>query len=827
MKRITMKLISKIFFTIGLILSLAIIVQAQPLNRSTPRALIKTAEARKDSMDYFNALEYYDKYFDDNKKDMEVLFQMAELNFLLRDYKRSSDQYARVFKKDKKGDYASGKLNYAKALKMNEQYEDAMVQFLYIIEKSIDPVEKAIAENELAGCKMVSKLTLNERLIIANAGKDVNCATSDASPFLTSDGGTLYYASEARDSAVVLDGKTENYHMKLFSTKRGEKGWEPGKALSEQVNRLDVHNANMTISRDGKRMYFNRSVLKGNVLAESKIFVASYSPEGWGAATEVVGVNGDFVAKHPACGELFGKEVLFFVANMPGGLGGEDVYYSTMMGEATFSEPTNLGPLINTPFNEVTPFYQDGKLYFSTDGRPGLGGMDIFSSNWNGTAWSAPTNMGKGYNSSVDDMYYIVSKEGYDGALVSNRPGGRSLKSKTCCDDIWDVKIEKYKASVNATVYDAESKKAIFGVDVQLIEMQADKMGMTTPSNTGKTNATSSNLELEKSYSMIFNKAGFYPDTIAFNTVSLTKSMVYDRKVNLKPKEPEFEIYSTEEPIRLNNIYYDYDDDKILPDAEIDLTLIFDLMNQYPDMVIELGSHTDARGDDTYNQSLSQRRANSAKNWLVKKGIVTARIQPVGFGEKFILNKCVNLVECSDEEHRFNRRTEVKILSGPTSIKIDKKRLKGSKEEGVIINNPLIKATEKPSSTPPAKVNDPAKTSTTKPATPTKLLKFTDEKHFYGIIPHGDKRAFTYNFTNVSSVDVEIDLCNACECMTLDWTKGVIKPGEKGFVKALLDSTPKDKGEQVDDNINIILTNKNPETKSSIIYQLGYTAKVK
>ena len=137
-----------------------------------------------------------------------------------------------------------------------------------------------------------------------------------------------------------------------------------------------------------------------------------------------------------------------------------------------------------------------------------------------------------------------------------------------------------------------------------------------------------------------------------------------------KPKEPEFEIYTTNQPIELQNIFYDYNDDKILPDAEPDLSIILDLMNKYPDMKIELASHTDSRGKDKYNLDLSQRRASSAKKWLVQRGITPPRIRAVGKGEKEIRNQCTNGVKCEDEEHRYNRRTEFKITEGPTTIQI-------------------------------------------------------------------------------------------------------------------------------------------------------------
>ena len=147
-------------------------------------------------------------------------------------------------------------------------------------------------------------------------------------------------------------------------------------------------------------------------------------------------------------------------------------------------------------------------------------------------------------------------------------------------------------------------------------------------------------------------------------------------------------MISINQPIRLNNIYYDYNDAKILKESEADLDYLNELMIQYPTMVIELSSHTDSRGNDEYNLALSQRRAESAKIYLLSKGVADERIQPVGYGETVLLNKCVNDVKCTDEEHRFNRRTEFKIVSGPTSIEIRKQI---TKERGKVIDTKTIK----------------------------------------------------------------------------------------------------------------------------------------
>jgi len=362
---------------------------------------------------------------------------------------------------------------------------------------------------------------------------------------------------------------------------------------------------------------------------------------------------------------------------MKGGEGRFDIYYASHTGGNDYSSPVNLGSVLNTMEDEVSPYYHDGTLYFSSDGHPSMGGLDIYYTTWNGSTWSAPTNMGFVYNSSYDDIDFTLNKDGSGGYLVSNRihKDKKRLKSKTCCDDIYAFSIRELVIDLLATVTDEENQP-LTEASIDLIDITMDR------DTTSKVNLASNDfnflLDSDHSYTAVVTREGYYPETIEFNTVGIIDDYTVSKVISLKPipvvvkEEPKevVEVVKRNEAIRLNNIYYDYDDDKILQDAEIDLNVILNVMNRYPDMVIELSSHTDSRGVSTYNQNLSQRRAESARNWLIGKGIDGARIQPVGYGESVVLNHCTNGVRCSDDEHRVNRRTEFKMISGPETIEI-------------------------------------------------------------------------------------------------------------------------------------------------------------
>ncbi len=659
--------------------------QAQPLSSYTPEIMLKVANEKLAENDYYNALEWFQKTYKE-KKDRGVAHQIAQLQYLLRDFAAAESWYKRVAERDKANEYPTARLYYAKCLKYNGKYEQAAEEYTKFIAETKDTLAKKLATIELDGAKMAGDIKGTPGFALTNAGKGINSNFTEGSPIAV--GNELYFSAIRGTKVIVLDGKEGDYFSKIYSSQRTPEGkWSEAKPLGANINRSGYHSGNVTFSNDGNTMYFTRVLLKGNTVAESKLFFSKRTSAGWQPAEECQGINGDFIVKHPTIGEIFGKPAMFFVSNMPGTLGATDIFYARMIDDTHFDRPTNLGKEVNTIGEEQTPFYVDGTLFFSSDGYVSLGGLDIFKTTWDGSKWSAPQNLGKGYNTSVDDFYFTTSKDGKQSFLVSNRPGGNSVKSKTCCDDIYAIRIEDLKFDLSTLTF--ANKKSLNGATVTLYEVVENKQGKSAKQINDEGYEFDFPLEKEKSYMVIAEKLGYKSDTAIFNTVGLDKSALIEKKMNLvelpksKPTDPSTpakprietveETVTLNQAIRLNNIYYDFDDDKVLVDAEKDLNMILDLMNQYPDMVIELSSHTDSRGKDDYNKKLSQRRADSAKRWLLSKGISVTRVKAVGQGEKMISNQCVNGVECTDEEHRYNRRTEFKILAGPTNITITKK----------------------------------------------------------------------------------------------------------------------------------------------------------
>ncbi len=658
---------------------------AQPIRTSTPDALIKEGEERLAAFDYYSALASFEKaYKDKDSRDNELAYKIATLHLQLRDYAKAEKWFKRVvnkkYRKSTNPFLPEARLTYGRILKQNGLYMEAIEELRLYISEAEDVNKIEMAKVDLAGAQMARDMVDITGMSVDNAGKKVNSKYPEYSPVQF--GNQLFFTAMRADDVIVLDGKTKDYYSKVFTSSRSGDEWaEPVALENTNIHREGYHIGNIALDKSGQTMYFTRAALDGNNLGESNIFVSMMGDDGWGAANSLSINSDEYIMKQPAIGELFGEAALFFISDMPGGYGGYDVYYSAIRGD-TYGPPVNLGPTINTSADEETPFYKDGAIYFSSNGHPSIGGFDVFTSTWDGSNWSAPTNMGKPYNSPADDLYYSIDEEGYKGFVVSNRIGGRSVKSKTCCDDIWLVNIDKLVLDLLATTFSDGSPLA--GTTVDLISMSESTMGETDQKNNAAANNFDFPLREERAYRLIAKKDGFFPDTVDFNTVGLVTSTTIEKKLNLKPVPPppppppvdEWEVYETNTPIELGNIYYDYDKANILLEAEEDLTVLLELMNKYSDMVIELSSHTDARGKAPYNQQLSQRRAQSATDWLVERGVAIERIKPVGYGEEQIRNECTEGVKCDDDTHRYNRRTEFKILSGPTSIKIEKKRLK-------------------------------------------------------------------------------------------------------------------------------------------------------
>ncbi len=777
-----MMLKTKITFSLLFLTTFAF---AQPKGNITYETKMVVAEDAADSHDYQNAIDIYKEAFKESR-DYDLLVYAGDLAMLLRHYDQAEKRYSQLLRRDKTGRYAEIRLDLARALKYQGKYGEAIEEFNLFLESAESDTLIGIAERELEGINQLDTYAENIEAVISFESKNINSASAESAPAPYVDG-SLYFSSFRNKRPVVLNGEEDDYYAKIYQSTRDKEGnYEEGSALDEIINREGFHSGGVSFSRDGKRMYFTRAKLQNNEIESSKIYVSHRGDTEWGPAKEVAALNGEFISKHPIVGELFGREVLFFTSDMPGGYGKFDLYYSTISGGDNYDTPVNLGETINTIGNEITPFYKDGTLYFSSDARPSMGGHDIYYAVWNGTDFEGVTNMGYNYNSSADDMFLRFDNSGRKGFLVSNRSHKEKKKMKSiyCCDDIYSLVLRDIVIDLTALVFD-ESDIDIPGATVELVDLTA---GADPESKTNHTaNKFQFLLDSDRKYKAVITHPNYYPDSVTFNTLGIIDDYSVKKSVKLKakPKEPETEIITINEPIRLGNIYYDFDDTKILPDAEKDLSVLYDLMIEYPDMVIELSSHTDSRGEVRYNKDLSHRRAKSATKWLLDRGIDKKRIIPKGYGESRILNKCKNRVPCTEPEHRLNRRTEFKILEGPQTIEIKREIFKGER-----------------------RIDDDFESGQQSVRDPKPIIKFENNNQDLGTIKRGQKIPFEFEFENTGDADLLIELVTSCKCTNLEWPKEAVKPGQKATIRAVYDTTYQKLGET--EKIVDIIANTEP-----------------
>lgn len=649
---------------------------AQPLTSIPYQAHLDKAQEYADAGNYASQLDELEDAYKE-KRDRSLLPIMADLYYRLRDYARAANYYRRIVNRDKEGANIEALFRLGKMAKMNGSYSEAIPILDSVVSKSVEPWSNH-AKLELAGIRMVQQQDSIPDLSVFTAGSKVNSRSGEYSPVIYD--GSLFFTANSKESK---EDPGENYPVKIMKSTRNGDAWDKPVETAAQVNNSSPAIGNVSIDKANGIMYLTKVTLKGEDVIASQIYYSTGSGDTWSDPLKVEGLFDSAIVKNPMPGELYGDKVLFFSSDAPGGQGGFDLYYAKVLGDGKFDTPVNLGDKLNTPYDDITPFYDNGMLVFSSDGHPSRGGLDLFVTFWNGSSWSPVTNLGPGYNSYADDMFYTVSPDGYSGFLVSNREGTMSYRSKTCCDDIFEFNIRK--PEISADIFVVDLNKPLRGSNFSITD-ESNPSGTINVSDEKQYRYTYT-LEMDKSYVVHVSKLGYFPDSLVIHTGGIVKDSTLVYKIELKPK-PEVIVVSINQPIRLNNIYYDYNDAKILKDAKDDLNYLKSIMDDNPTIVIELSSHTDSRGSDDYNMKLSQRRADSARDYLIKQGIAPDRIVAKGYGETQLLNKCANGVDCTDEEHRLNRRTEFKIIAGPTSIEIKKQV---TKERGQVIKTETIK----------------------------------------------------------------------------------------------------------------------------------------
>lgn len=445
--------------------------------------------------------------------------------------------------------------------------------------------------------------------------------------------------------------------------------------FSERIN-TRYHESNVAFTKDLKTVYFTSdNYNEKNKLKRARegkdenwvliqLYKATVSDNGeWRDITPMPFNNDNYQTGHPSLNST--EDKLYFTSDMPGGYGITDIYMVAINEDGTYGEPMNLGPQVNTEKREMFPFISnEDVLYFSSDGQENtLGALDIYATKkGSDNFYSAPVNLGTPLNSAKDDFALVYRPGKKSGHFSSNREGGKGDDDIYYFEEIKPIFEEEPCVQVaQGVVKDKKSGNLMPNTQVTLFKDGEKAENITV----GEDAAFSFVLDCESTYRVVASKEDYTEDSKEFETSS-ENSLELDLNLELKPIE-EFVELREKIMVNIGPIYFDLDKDFIRPDAAVELDIVVGVMNKYPGIIIEGGSHTDSRASNSYNDRLSARRAQSTVNYIIKKGIDSSRITARGYGENQLSNRCSNGVDCSEKEHQLNRRTEF-VIKNPEVI---------------------------------------------------------------------------------------------------------------------------------------------------------------
>lgn len=630
--------------------------------------LVDEADKHYNNLEYHIAAQKYQAALK-VKENPQAELRLAECYYHMNHFSEAQKTYATVT------GFATfspvHKLQYAHVLKQKGNYNEARKWY---VEYLLDHPKDIAVINELRSCdslesykRMMYQYTVRK--------EDFNAEGSDFSPTFYKDG-IVFCSERSKPDANSLSKWTGHSYLDLYftqhisdvepiaangmgpssepATKQKSTFTEPGPFRME-INSM-YNEGPACFTKDGNTIYFTRNLLgKKNKLEIGKssvnnfeIYRSDFLNGSW-SEPRLLGIdNKNYSVGHPALSK--DEKRLYFVSDKPGGFGGTDIYYTTLI-DGEWTHPVNAGPTINTNENEMFPAIHVSEsgnevLYFASEGHPGMGGLDMYASQVDGKTFGKPVHLNAPLNSSGDDFGIIMTPDGVTGYFSSNRD------QEDGSDKIYSFKkyIPEFFLQVN--VIRKDTKEPLKGADVAILDARRNKKENLATDARGKIfmkMQQNSQLDVKSQKDQFFTASGHADNSgkIFSDTLELVLEM---------------DPIILDKPIRLDNIYYNFGKWDIREDAKPSLNILVKLMKENPSIHVELSSHTDCRGKDAYNMKLSQKRAESAVNYIISQDIRADRIYAKGYGESQLLNQCKNGVKCSEEEHQLNRRTEFKVV---------------------------------------------------------------------------------------------------------------------------------------------------------------------
>jgi peptidoglycan-associated lipoprotein len=598
----------------------------------------------------------------DRKAKMQITFKIAECYRNMDDYVKAEQYYTRAIKMkypDPVAYYLKGDM-----LKRQEKYEEAIYEFRSYVKENPGDTLGPLA---IKSCEDAIKWKEEKTRYVVENEKILNTKYNDFAPMFYVKGALVLTSDREDVKNDKLYGWTGLRYTDIFVTptiKEKTKGKSTTKLDKpilfdpEDVITTNFNDGVVTFDKKFNTMYYTQCNDPKGKGFNCKIYVTHRKKGNEWEDPQVLPFCTDTFAKygHPSLSP--DEKKLFFVSDMQGGFGKHDIYMTSFVKRGkTWGDPVNLGPGINTPEDEMFPFlYFDSKtLYFSSGGHMGMGGLDIFTTVWDGTQWSKPANLKSPINSGADDFSIIVKPggskgKGYSGYFASNRPGSRA-------DDIYSFYMTPLKYTLRGTVFNMKTKEVVPDATVVMMINDTSKVVATTD----KSGGYKFNLEPDNNYMVFATKRLFFDsEEKTVTTVNLDFSEDFVRDLHLDP--------FMDTAIELEGIYYGLDSFDLRPASKVILDSLFNILMKHPYIVIELASHTDCRATYQYNIELSNKRAQAVVDYLVEKGIPSDRLVAKGYGESDLVNHCSCEadtgagVNCTEEEHQQNRRTTFRIL---------------------------------------------------------------------------------------------------------------------------------------------------------------------
>lgn len=626
---------------------------------------IKKADKLFSSNDFSQATLIYEEYIEKKPNaelDKNLLLRTADAFYFINEDRKAVDYYKKAYAvtEDLHQPYL---FRYVRSLRGIREYDKADEVYLKYLESKGDRMEIEKFKQDVLAFKELLNFEGESRFTIFNL--EANSEYSDFGAVFFND--KVVFSSSRKEGGVIKDIYEWNKqpYLSLFVADRSEHGELSGIRLFSRDITSNYHDATLSFSLEDNVVYFSSSnQKKGNkmVLDRSgnnnfKLYRAELVEGNLVNKEELFFNSNNYSVGHP-CISPDGK-YLFFASDMPGGFGEADIYYCEIYEDGKLSEPKNAGPNINTPGNDFFPFFSsENKLYFTSNGHQGFGGLDIYESEFSeGLGFTKAVNLGKVINTSYDDFAMVFHKDNKKGYFSSNRPQGKGD------DDIYAFfrKPPACDQYLTGTVRNKLSKELLLGAQIVVQDSlgnvfykgQTNEKGVyevKIPCNQKVKVVVSKEEYLDKSFEQQIGDINGEYITVDVDMDKFSDLISTDEKTGV-------------EKINLETIYFDFNKWDITPQAAIVLDKAFEVMTIFPNMIIKIEAHTDSRGSDSYNLKLSDSRAKATQEYLYSKGLARERIvSATGYGESRLLNHCRNGVKCTDEEHDINRRSDFIVI---------------------------------------------------------------------------------------------------------------------------------------------------------------------